>query len=90
MRSGRPGPRPRALPNLESPIELAVDPADAGAAAALLRGYRARFVERRADGTATFLIDNPGSLTVDEHPFAVSVLRDLADAGIDVAWFHMS
>jgi hypothetical protein len=42
-------------------------------------------VERRADGTATFLIDNPGSLTVDEHPFAVSVLRDLADAGIDVA-----
>jgi hypothetical protein len=79
-----------ALPNLTSPIGLSVARADAEAATGFLQAYGPRLVKQGSAGATTFLIDNPKALALDEHPFAATLIRDLAVAGIEITSFHMS
>jgi hypothetical protein len=76
-----------AIPQLGSAIRLAVARADAGATAAALRGYGAHFVQQRlGQGRELFLVANRRDLSIEEHPFFVPLLRDLARSGVRVSF----
>jgi hypothetical protein len=65
-----------------STIRLAVRPASAGRAGAVLRRFGARYRVQRSRGRVAFLIANPGGRTADEHPFATRLPGALERAGV--------
>jgi len=70
-----------ALPD-QSAIKLSVHQRDADATKALIRRYTTNYTVAKATGKVTYLIANPGGLSVDEHPFIGLLSQDLVDAGI--------
>jgi hypothetical protein len=74
----------QALPDLESPLRLSVRPSSATRAESLLKRHGATYRVRRLPDKVTFLVDNPGGLTGDKHPFAAALARDLLAAGLEV------
>jgi hypothetical protein len=72
-----------AIPDRESPIRVTVDPADKVKVAAALSGFGAKWTEQAGPGGAVrFVVDNPGGLSVDEHPWAAKLPSALRAAGV--------
>lgn len=71
-----------ALPSVESPITVHVHPGDAARVTALLDRLGARWTEQRVAGRVAFLVDNPGGLSADEHPWATQLPSALRLAGV--------
>ncbi|GAA3810997.1 hypothetical protein GCM10022226_34320 [Sphaerisporangium flaviroseum] len=72
-----------AIPDRESPIRITVDPADKAKVASALSGFGAKWTEQAApDGAVRFVVDNPGGLSLDEHPWATKISAALRTAGV--------
>ncbi|MCW2878939.1 MAG: hypothetical protein JWQ95_3039 [Sphaerisporangium sp.] len=72
-----------AIPDRESPIRITVNPADKAKVASALSGFGAKWTEQAApDGAVRFVVDNPGGLSVDEHPWAAKLPTVLRAAGV--------
>jgi hypothetical protein len=69
-------------------IRVSVPAGDEAAVRSILRRFRARFVVQRDGGTARFRIENPGELTLEEHPWATDLALDLGGSGIEVRGFR--
>ena len=65
-----------------SAIRLAVRPASARGARAILDRFGARYDMQRSRGRVAFLIANPRELSADEHPFATRLPSALERAGV--------
>jgi hypothetical protein len=67
----------QALPGLGKAIRIVVSPADADVTRALLQRYSAEFKESRKPDRIVFLIANRDTLSWEEHPFAMDLVREL-------------
>ncbi|HVQ88663.1 MAG TPA: hypothetical protein VMT88_10835, partial [Actinomycetes bacterium] len=77
------------LPQLGTPIRLGVSRADAAVTAALLRSHGAHWVRQRTLGATEFLVANRKDLSMEEHPFAATLLVELRAAGVQLRWATM-
>ncbi|WP_214413028.1 M14 family zinc carboxypeptidase [Sphaerisporangium fuscum] len=72
-----------AVPDREAPIRVTVDPADKAKVASVLTGFGARWTEEAGPrGAVRFVVDNPGGLGLDEHPWATRLPSTLRTAGV--------
>jgi hypothetical protein len=69
-------------------IRLSVRAGSAGAAAAVLDYFGARYDVQRSKGRVAFLIANPKELSGDEHPFARRLPSALKEAGVATIAFR--
>jgi hypothetical protein len=69
-------------------IRLSVRAGSAGAAAAVLDDFGARYDVQRSKGRVAFLIANPKELSGDEHPFARRLPSALKEAGVATIAFR--
>ncbi|WP_248960368.1 M14 family zinc carboxypeptidase [Sphaerisporangium perillae] len=76
-------PSATAIPDRESPIRITVNPADRAKVTSALTGFGAKWTERPGPGgTVRFVVDNPGGLALDEHPWAAKLPAALRTAGV--------
>ena len=78
-----------SLMSLESPIRITVEPASVRATSALIARYTRNYLVRVSPGRVSFVIDNPGGLSADEHPFVGVLAKDVAEAGIKLIAFRV-
>ncbi|GGS46044.1 hypothetical protein GCM10010156_00880 [Planobispora rosea] len=72
-----------AVPDREAPIRITVPAAQKARLAGVLTGYGATWTEQPAPGGAVRLVvDNPGGLSLDEHPWAARLPAALRAAAI--------
>jgi hypothetical protein len=76
-------PQAADFPYAPAPIRLTVPAAEKEKAASVLTGFAAKWTEQpAANGAIRFVIDNPGALSADEHPWASKLPAALATAGV--------
>jgi hypothetical protein len=78
----------RLVPAGASAIRLAVEPASASRATAVLDRFGARYQVQRSRGRVAFLIANPQELIGHEHPFATRLPGALERAGVSTIAFR--
>jgi hypothetical protein len=76
------------LPTVDSPIRLTVASGSA-AAEAVLRAHGATYTVKTTGGKTRFLIENPGGLSAEEHPFASLLPDELEQAGVEIVAFRV-
>lgn len=77
----------RSLITLESPLQISVEPLSAERTKELVERYTHSYVVQRSSDRVSFMIANPRGLTVEEHPFAAELARDVHASGIDLIAF---
>ncbi|MFC4584536.1 M14 family zinc carboxypeptidase [Sphaerisporangium corydalis] len=72
-----------AVTDLDAPIRITVNAADRAKVASALTGFGAKWIEQAGpDGAVRFVVDNPGGLALDEHPWATKLPATLHTAGV--------
>jgi len=77
----------RALPEVGSAIRIVTARADAAAVGDAIRGFGGKAVRVQLGRRVLFLLANLDDLTVEEHPFALLLVRSLSRSGLDVRSF---
>jgi zinc carboxypeptidase len=77
-----------SLTALDSPIRLTVA-SGSTAAEAVLRAHGASYTVKTTGGKTRFLIENPGGLSAEEHPYAALLPAELELAGVEVVAFRV-